>query len=176
MVRGTCHWDAAEYLSDELCMAYREPASLLFEADDYGQDSWPVTNDPEAEIVKLAELWDRNGLLFVHDGFFLDTEPECKTRIFNAYKSSSADRQIGDRRARNSVECRVKGPSVDLPCGFDLVDIHCNPKTHFLAVAVTDRKDFYHQFLASPSRSRTNTIGPSVEASSISHTQGYKDF
>lgn len=175
VLKGSGHWDATPYLDDELVMAYREPASLLFEAEDYGRETWPVANDPEEEIGKLAHLWDSRGLLFIHDGFS-PSEPECKTRIFNAYKSSSQDRQIGDRRARNSVECRVSGPSRDLPCGFDLIDLQVNPRTHYLAIAVTDRKDFYHQFYATPSRSRTNTVGPAVPFESLSQTKAFEEY
>ena len=176
ILKGTGHFDASPYLDDELILAYREPRSLLFEADDYGEDSWPATNDPEQEVTKLALLWDKNGLLFLHGGFDLDQEPDCRTRIFNAYKNQLADRQIGDRRARNSCECRVRGPSIDLPCGFDLVDIYCNPKTHYIAIGITDRKDFYHQFHATESRSRSNTVGPPVPARDLEGTHAYAEF
>lgn len=70
---------------------------MLFSAESYGERLWPVTNHPESEVEKLAGIWAKRDLLFLHDGFTPE-EPECKTKIFNAYTSQRAwtDRSVTD--------------------------------------------------------------------------------
>ena len=105
------------------------------------------------------------GLLFLQDGSEFDPFGEETlfdhpdwVRIFNAYKNDSVDRQIGDRRGRNFKEDRVLGPSRFLPAGPDSIDIYADPRHEYLAVAVTDRKDFYHQRQSSRRKTLTNSV------------------
>ena len=89
------------------------------------------------------------------------------------YKSSQADRQIGDRRGRNGLEARVLGPSSCLPAGSDLQDVCIDPRTQCAFVSITDRKDFYHQLSITPSKSHSNSVGPPVSVSEIKETSAY---
>ncbi|CAK9000709.1 Retrovirus-related Pol polyprotein from transposon TNT 1-94, partial [Durusdinium trenchii] len=175
VLTGRGAWDATEFLQDEPVLAFREPASLLF-TDEPLQEDVPLITDDPSEIVALASVWDKQGLLFIHDGRAFDEHPECYTRIFNAFKNVKMDRQIGDRRSRNSCEGRVKGPSAFLPCGPDLLDWYCNPRTHYIAQAITDRKDFYHQFAVSDSRAFSNTVGPPVDASELEQFDAFSAY
>ena len=52
---------------------------------------WPV----------YGRLWDQQGLLFLHRE---NTDADRYVKIFNAYKNSELDRQIGDRRSANALE------------------------------------------------------------------------
>lgn len=102
-VTGTGHWDATQFLDDELAMAYREPQTLCGGLDVGPQ---PFLRDSPSEIAALARLWDVNGLLLLHD------QP-CKrgtlSKVFNSYKNELVDRQIGDRRGRNGLEKKIAG-------------------------------------------------------------------
>ena len=69
------------------------------------------------------------------------------------------DRQIGD-----SLECRISGPSRDLPAGPDMMDLQVDVNHQKVVVVITDRKDYHHQLWASPTRFSTNAVGPSVHA------------
>ncbi len=145
-------------------MAFRNPDSLLFDAD-FSTVSLPKINDPLEQIVKLCHVWDERGLLLLHEHDVPGVFPEETVRIFNAYKSSSVDRQIGDRRGRNATEARVEGPSKNLPVGQDLVELYVDPRSQTLRLSVTDRKDFYHQIRCSYTRAISNTIGPGIPPS-----------
>ena len=95
---------------------------------------------------KLARLWDANGLLMIH------REPCLKgalVKVFNSYKGPTQDRQIGDRRGRNSLEAKVEGPSKSLPSGSDVMDLFVPVQTHKAVVAISDRRDCYHQMVLS---------------------------
>ena len=88
-------------LRDKLVMAYREPRSLLA---DLALGRHPKVRDFGEEVVKLAHKWDEHGLLKLHD----NPRPKgALAKVFNCFKSSDTDRQIGDRRGQNSYECRV---------------------------------------------------------------------
>lgn len=74
--------------------------------------------------------------------------PSC-LRVFNCYKSSLVDRQIGDRRGRNQTEAYLPGPSRYLPCGYHLGVLEVNPKKETVCTCISDRPDFYHQIAVS---------------------------
>ena len=166
-------WDATSFMDDGLVLAYREPNSILCPRE---PNPWekPCLNDPEEEIIKLAEVWDRNSLLGIH---CFDVPENQKVKIFNCLKDpvQGVDRQIGDRRARNAQESILDGPSKLLPAGTDLCDLYC-PKGFRFHIFCSDRKDFYHQFWASPSRMISNTVGPSVDLARLSHLSAYSVF
>ena len=155
---GTGAFDATEFLDDDLCMAYRCP-DLILSCREPAPGTFPGYNDPPDEVLKLARIWDSQGLLRIHEvpqrSFWL-------SRVFNNYKSIDADRQIGDRRGRNFAEDRLLGPSSRLPSGSDLAEISLNARKQCLRVACTDRKDFYHQFRVSDDKAAANSVGPAL--------------
>ena len=133
----------------------------------------PNNRDSSETAGRLAVLWDVQGLLFVHDR---PVGVSSDVRIFNTLKNISQDRQIGDRRAMNSQEARVGGPSSDLPSGYDIVSLIVNQKIQSVAISITDRSDNYHQFFATPSRAYGNTVAPRVPAELLQQTDGYRAF
>ena len=174
-ISGSANWDPSPFLDDELYMPFREPALLLLDrTPPVGE--YPAIKDVPEAIASLARAWDERGLLCVHDGRDIPVPAYHQVRIFNCFKSKECDRQIGDRRGRNYSEWRVTGPSHSLPGGVDLADIFINPSTHFLAIAVTDRKDFYHQLKTSHRKSLANSVGPAVDQKLLQGTKGYEVF
>lgn len=105
-----------------------------------------------SENLRLAKIWDARGLLAL-----FHEEPPHKCRVFNAYKSSLVDRQIGDRRWGNQHEFHPRGPSALLPSGSSICSLHCGVG-HTLRGCVSDRKDLYHQCAATRSRAFTNCL------------------
>lgn len=79
------------------------------------------------------------------------------SRVFNSYKNSLHDRQIGARRVANQAERHVCGPSKDLPIGCMITGISVPPGSRVVG-AVTDRKDFYHQAKVTQQRAATNVL------------------
>ncbi|CAK9013947.1 unnamed protein product [Durusdinium trenchii] len=57
VLTGRGAWDATEYLEDELVLAYREPASLLFSHEPCPSQV-PAISDHPSEVAALARLWD----------------------------------------------------------------------------------------------------------------------
>ena len=171
---GRGHWDITDFLTDELVMAYREPRSILI---DRVPEEWeyPRCNDPPSELRSLARLWDGLGLLHVHSDTTIFERPFERVRIFNAFKSAEVDRQIGDRRGRNSIERKVLGPSSMLPTGSLLTDLVVCPRSQALRISISDRRDFYHQIGCSASRAKTNTIG-SLPVTDLQDLKGYEVF
>ena len=169
-IKGTGLWDATEFLDDGLAMVYREPAVIRFSPE---PSVVPSFRDSQQTIGELARLWDSNGLLFLHD---LPVGRSSHVRVFNTLKSVSQDRQIGDRRAMNSQEAKVSGPSSDLPAGCDLTSLLVRPQAECVTISITDRSDFYHQFRSSHARAYTNTVYPSVPAESVKDTSAYALF
>ena len=169
-IKGSGEWDAAPFLDDTLCMIYREPAIIKFTDE---PAVVPCIRDSPETVGELAKVWDAKGLLYLHRERF---GASSYVRIFNTIKSLTQDRKIGDRRAMNSQECRVRGPSSDLPAGCDLTSLLVDPLKQSIAVSVTDRSDFYHQFASSSGRAVSNTVGPSVPVAMVSETRAYKDF
>lgn len=145
-IKGTGKWDATEFLDDTLCMVYREPACIKFSEV---PSVAPCIRDSSETIGKLARIWDIQGLLFLHER---GVGNSSHVRVFNTLKSATQDRQIGDRRAMNSQEAKVCGPSSDLPAGCDLASLVIDPRHQSIAISITDRSDFYHQFMSTPSR------------------------
>ena len=171
-LKGSGHWDITDFLPDSLCMASRE-SFVIF--DDRVPEVWeyPRIRETPQKIASLAKLWDVNGLLVLHD----DVPPRHEwVRIFGCFKDAQRDRQIGDRRGRNSCEKKVNGPSAELPAGSDLCDIVFDPRCHSLHISVTDRSDFYHQIAVTRARALTNTLGPGFPESLVSETKAFQQF
>lgn len=172
---GTGHWDVTDFVGDSLVMAYREPASILWPRV---PDAWeyPRIRDSAETIAELAKLWDQQGLLLLHRDGVEERQDFEYVRIFNCYKSVYRDRQIGDRRGRNAIECKLQGPSSDLPSAVDVCDLYINVKTHRLFLSITDRRDFYHQLWATRSRAVSNTLGPGLPVELVSETRAYQQY
>ena len=169
---GTGHWDVTELLSDELCMPYREPDSIRSGRVPPPGEIPRIKETPE-EIAAIARLWDRQGLLFLHNQKV--PQPEW-VRIFGAFKDEHRDRQIGDRRGRNYVEDKTFGPSSDLPTGSSIADLVVDRQSQEVRICVTDRKDFYHQIWATKRRAVSNSLGPGVPLSLLEGTTALEMF
>ena len=169
LLHGRGHWDVSDFLSDYMVMPYKEPKIL---ESSLHAGPRPVIRDPVENVVKLARLWDDNNLLYVHKA---PVHPDSFVKIFNCHKSISHDRQIGDRRGKNSLECRVIGPSKELPSGVDIQDLVVERGSR-LYISCTDRRDFYHQISVSESRARSNTLGPGVPKEMVEDTKAFAAF
>ena len=175
LFHGKGHWDPTTWLSDSLVMAYRNPDVLLFDRD-LADLVRPKMTDPVKELASLAKLWDRQGLLVIHNHDVGAQFPHEFVKIFNCLKSSEVDRQIGDRRGRNGVEAKLEGVSHNLPTGFDLLDLAIQLPDQCLTSSVTDRRDFYHQFAVSRTRAISNTLGPGLPWELVSDTKAFNAF
>ena len=153
-ISGDGAWPLADFLGPELKLAYLEPRVLR----SIPSNNLPFPDTSKEDPVKakqLLKLWDSRGLLFLA---FEPKRDRELTRVFSAYKNEESDRQIGDRRGGNSLEGRLVGPSKTLPPGYMLTAITIPPG--YCAIgASTDRADFYHQALISPSRAECNAAG-----------------
>ena len=151
---GEGKWHLEEFLHDELWLPYVEPKILHHGLPLDASVGPNLSKESRAENLKLAKIWDAKGLLAVfekppHEGAF--------TRIFNAFKSPTVDRQIGDRRLANATERSIRGPSQFLPGGYLMTGIHV-PKGSLVLGSITDRKDFYHQSWVTFERAATNIL------------------
>ena len=171
---GRAHWDPTPFLSDDLVMAYRNPDSLLF--DRTSEVVAPKISDPISEVVALAKVWDQSSLLVIHEHDVVSAYPDEQVKIFNAFKDSSCDRQIGDRRGRNAFEMRVSGPSKVLPAGPDLAEFDIDLSSRRISMSITDRRDFYHQFRVPHIRSLSNTLGPAIPREMLVSTRAYDEW
>ena len=172
VVSGTGHFDATQHLCDALVLPYREPRVLQC---DLSPGVLPPIRDSPSTIARLSHLWDQQGLLYLHRE---QLDPNTYVRIFNAFKSNDVDRQIGDRRGANSLEARISnfGPSSKLPSGSDISEIHLDPRRETLAICITDRKDFYHQFWSSRRKAIGNSLGPSIPCEMVEDCASYQTF
>ena len=167
---GNGRWDPVPFLEDNLCLAYLEPKVLLHGGK---APAGPLIRDAEETAAALAKKWDALGLLRLHKH---PVHRDSPVRIFGALKSSEVHRQIGDHRGQNARECKVEGPSCDLPAGPDFGELFVDCNSETISLSITDRKDFYHQLKCSPSKAYMNTIGPPVDESLVSNTKAYSEF
>ena len=167
VLHGSGKWDPCPYLDEELLMAFREPRSILI---DVPVGPKPHIRDSPSTVAHLAKKWDELSLLRLHEH---PVASEDLVRIFNVHKSIDQDRQIGDRRGRNSQEAKVSGPSCLLPSGIDISDILVDPTKHSVFVSITDRKVYYHQLAITESRALYNTVGPPVPKKDVDKTLAF---
>ena len=169
---GKGKFDATTFLSDPLVMPYRDPAVLALPGP---AGIRPKIRDLPTTVGKLAELWDRQGLLLIHNK---QIDPDRYVRVFNAYKSTELDRQIGDRRGANSLEARISdfGPSCCLPSGSDISELSLDPRKQKLSICITDRRDFYHQFWITKRKALVNTVGPGLPCDLVSECSSFSLF
>ena len=170
VLHGTGHWNALPFLPDDMTMAYLEPRSILVPGKSADR---PVIRDSPQTIAALATKWDEQGLLRIHNRH---VDPISFVRIFNARKSETVDRQIGDRRGANGQESKLPGPSRLLPSGSDIMEIVCDPSCETIRVSITDRKDFYHQIWASPEKSWRNTLAPPIPIAEVCKSKAFVSF
>ena len=87
---GAGKWNLSDHLHDELWLPYLEPRILHhgFSLDD--SEIPDFSKEDKEENLKLAKLWSSKGLLAI-----FDEEPPGPywSRVFNAYKNASQDRQ-----------------------------------------------------------------------------------
>ena len=171
-LQGKGHWALDDFLHDSLWLPYVEPKFLLH-GQPIDQKLLPTFKyEDKVECLKLAKLWDVNGLLGL---FPQPLQPGYFSRVFQVYKSPERDRQIGDRRLPNLHEYHVDGPSRDLPPGHLLCQLHLCPG-HRLRGSITDRRDFYHQAKVTSERSRTNLLPFSYPLSSFEGTSALCEY
>eukprot|EP00435_Cladocopium_sp_Y103_P058885 s1903_g20.t2 len=172
---GRGAWDASPFLSENLLMAYKEPLVLKLDRIPAVWE-YPRLRDDQTTILELARVWDSQSLLLLHQEE-VDTRADFElVRIFNAYKNEENDRQIGDRRGRNAIEAVVKGPSNNLPAGSDLCDLVVDPTHQVLAIAISDRKDYYHQIKVTRRKAICNTLGPGLPMHALEGLEAYGNF
>ena len=170
---GTAQWSPLDFLEDDLWLPFVEPQVLLW-TKTFDNDDLPKLNkeDPE-KVLALAKVWDVNGLLHLSPKPIDDEmKPSC-LRVFNCYKSPVQDRQIGDRRGRNQLEAYLPGVSRSLPTGPNLSCLEIDPASQRLAICLSDRKDFYHQFQVSVGRAESNAMWPPLKLSDFEGTMAY---
>ena len=120
---GRANWNPDGLFSPELAMAYAVPSSLLCGRTPAPHEYRRADRESVSETLSLAHKWASLDLLRLEPAEEL--QPFEYTRIFNAYKSTDVDRQIGDRRGMNAAESRLPGPSRWLPSGESLLFPQC---------------------------------------------------
>ena len=170
---GRGHWDMQEFIHGVLWLPFVEPAFLRHGGDLSGAVVPNFENEnPEANL-KLAKLWDVNGLLALFDA---PCCPGAYSRVFQVYKDAHRDRQIGDRRLPNAMEYHVAGPSKHLPPGHLLAELHVDVKHDTLRGSVTDRRDFYHQSKVTDARAKSNCLSVPFPISEFHGCAAFEDY
>ena len=151
-ISGMANWDPVPFVDSDpdLCIACLEPDVLLYGGEPPPSEVPSRARESERELLALAHKWDEKRLL--KENYSDQVSPEDAVRVFNCYKDRLCDRQIGKRRACN-FERALRGPSTTLPCGPGL-----DPSCQTLHIAITDKKDFYHQLLSRPRKAAHNSV------------------
>ena len=167
---GKGSWDPTCFLHDKICMAFRDPNLIM-----HGRpcEAGPLIRDHPSAVAELARKWDELGLLTLHRD---PVDHTSLVRIFGVAKDRNTHRQIGDRRGQNAKECKLEGPSSLLPSGVDFTELCIDASKQQLHLSITDRKDFYHQFGTTRSKTLLNTIGPAVDVNDVKGTSAYAEF
>ena len=152
---GRGAWDAEPWLQGPLWLPFVEPRCMLHGRSTLGCELPNFEAESRQENLSLAQLWSTQGLLGLVPG---EPKMSFRSRVFNAYKDATRDRQIGDRRLANVGERHMQGPSADLPPGFLLAGLVLPRFRAQVSGYCTDRKDFYHQFKVTGERASTNLL------------------
>ena len=152
---GEGKWPMADFIEGPLWLPFVEPRFLLHGLDISQCDLPNFAYEDKDENLKLVKIWDRKGLLRLYRSPFA---PSHFCRVFNAYKNTDCDRQIGDRRIPNARERAIDGPSAFLPPGFSLTNMRTRPFAERLVASITDRRDFYHQAQVTDERAVSNML------------------
>ncbi|CAE7692700.1 unnamed protein product, partial [Symbiodinium necroappetens] len=161
-ITGRGQWDPSPFLAPDpdLQIAFLEPDILLHSASPPADAVPDLSRERPREVGDLALRWSELGLLGLKDSYQDQVSPHDSVRVFNCFKTPECDRMIGDRRSRNFRERALRGPSVSLPCGPVFLSVYLNPRSTTLRIAITDRKDFYHQIAAGPRKASHNSLYP----------------
>ena len=152
---GQGRWDMSAWLSGPLWLPFQEPAILHHHGPLDPAAVPSFEHEDRAENLKLARLWDCQGLLRLFEG----SPPSAgRCRVFNAFKDAERDRQIGDRRLVNGAEMHHQGPSAWLPSGTVFLAFELPKHSHRVVAYISDRKDYYHQARVTQSRARSNCL------------------
>ena len=173
---GRGQWDCRPYLSDLLYMPFVEPRVNLYQLRPAPHLLPDLASVKESEVLKLCRVWDLQGLLRVFPAALGPNEPWQLCKIFNCYKSSTCDRQIGDRRSMNLCEGRISGPSRSLPTAASVLQVSVRRYEQALVGSVTDRRDYYHQFWTTDERSSLNAVHPVLKASQLEGLDAHQHY
>ena len=164
---GRANWDPQPFLGDHFLIPFLEPDVLLWSSTVDSSDVPDLSKEDPSMAIELARIWDINGLAKIYPVAVDSMHSDTCIRCFACYKSATVDRQIVDRRGRNSIEVAMPGPSRYLPTGSSLSVLEVDPRCTFVSASVSDRKDFYHQLKVSDQRAYTNLVWPPVPFSSF---------
>ena len=170
---GSGVWDPVPFLSDLFYMPYIEPRVNQFDIKPPKDVLPDLSRVDRAEVLKLCKVWDLRGLLRIFPEHCGPKHRWGLVKVFNNYKSPVADRQIGDRRGMNFCEGKISGPSKTLPNATSLLQLCPRSFTEMLSGAVTDRRDFYHQFKVSDEKACGNALFPPFLADEL---KGFSAF
>ena len=170
---GRGQWECDQYLSDLLWLVFKEPRVNAFEMLPPRHLVPDVKKEKKEKIFDLCRVWDNQGLLAFCPAGLLPGDLRFASRVFNNYKNPATDRQIGDRRGQNFREGVLHGPSRQLPAGTTLLQLCPTRFRERLVGAVTDRRDFYHQFSVSFERASTNYLFPFFRAGEVAEFKAY---
>ena len=164
-------WDCREFLSDLLFLPYVEPRVNQYEVTPPSEILPDLQKVPEEHVFELCKIWDAKKLLRIYPRALGPQHLWGFTRVFNNFKNTTTDRQIGDRRGMNFCEGKVLGgPSHTLPTAATMLQICPKRFQQRLLGSIADRKDFYHQFAVTDERASTNAVFPTF------HLSGFKGF
>lgn len=173
---GRGSWDCREYLSDLFYLPFVEPRVNMFDLVPPPEVRPDFASVREDTVVELCKVWDAQNLLRIFPVEFGPGSQIGCTKVFNNFKNVTADRQIGDRRSQNFREGKIPGPSCSLPTGAALLQLAPKRYGQQLLGCVTDRRDFYHQFMVTDERATTNCFYPFLRASQLSGTGAFEEY
>ena len=170
---GSGRWNMQKHMDGELWLPFVEPRFLLHDQMPDPDDIPAFSKENYEENLKLIRLWDSKGLLElfeepIEEGFY--------SRVFNAFKNETTDRQIGDRRYGNQRERHILGPSRYLPQGPQLVCFQVRRFREKVLGSITDRRDFYHQAAVSTSRAQSNLLPFRFDLPDLAGTSALEAF
>ena len=147
---GQGNWHCVDFLSDLLFMPFVEPRVNRFDIVPPPNTFPDVLGGDVEEVAKLCRVWDANDLLTLIPEHLGPDEHELHlfTKVFANYKSSSVDRQIGDRRGANFTEGKLDGgPSQKLPTGAALLQIEAKRFEEVIVGAAAHKKTSITSFM-----------------------------
>ena len=128
------------------------------------------------EVLALCKVWDARGLLKIFPASCGPKQEWGFCKVFNNFKNQLSDRQIGDRRGLNFVEGRLQGPSKYLPNATVLLQLAPERYKEMLSAAITDRRDFYHQFQITDEKACGNALYPLFDAGELQHLDAFGKY
>ena len=175
-ITGTAAWECSQYLSDLLYMPFVEPMVNTFAVEPPESEIPNFAQLSQGLVMDLCKVWDCRGLVKIFPSSMGPKDHTGCTKVFNNYKSKIADRQIGDRRSVNFQEGVLPGPSRNLPPGTSLLQASVTRFSEVLRGAVTDRRDFYHQFATTDQRKLSNAVFPFFKIGDFVGMRAYEVF